>query len=104
MQTSAMLDGNDWVLVGEKTLISNGGIADFYVTFARTGEGEVGEAVMPREYLAAHCKAANIGPVLAVRHRELEEPGAAKLGHQRAAGAVGIRRMRVVDPLVAPFF
>jgi acyl-CoA dehydrogenase len=28
------------VLVGEKTLISNGGIADFYLTFARTGEGE----------------------------------------------------------------
>ena len=28
------------MLVGEKTLISNGGIADFYMTFARTGEGE----------------------------------------------------------------
>jgi acyl-CoA dehydrogenase len=40
MQTSAMRDGNEWVLVGEKTYISNGGIADFYVTFARTGEGE----------------------------------------------------------------
>ena len=40
MQTSAMRDGNEWVLVGEKTFISNGGIADFYVTFARTGEGE----------------------------------------------------------------
>jgi len=40
MSTSAMRDGNEWVLVGEKTLISNGGIADFYVTFARTGEGE----------------------------------------------------------------
>jgi acyl-CoA dehydrogenase len=40
IQTSALLDGNEWVLVGEKTLISNGGIADFYVTFARTGEGE----------------------------------------------------------------
>lgn len=38
--TSAMRDGNHWVLVGEKTLISNGGIADFYLTFARTGEGE----------------------------------------------------------------
>ena len=38
--TSAMLDGDEWVLVGEKTYISNGGIADFYVTFARTGEGE----------------------------------------------------------------
>jgi acyl-CoA dehydrogenase len=40
MQTSAMRDGNEWVIVGEKTLISNGGIADFYATFARTGEGE----------------------------------------------------------------
>ena len=40
MQTSAMRDGNEWVLFGEKTYISNGGIADFYVTFARTGEGE----------------------------------------------------------------
>lgn len=37
---SAMRDGNEWVLVGEKTYVSNGGIADFYVTFARTGEGE----------------------------------------------------------------
>ena len=40
MSTSGMREGNEWVLVGEKTLISNGGIADFYVTFARTGEGE----------------------------------------------------------------
>jgi acyl-CoA dehydrogenase len=40
MATSAMKDGNEWVLVGEKSYISNGGIADFYVTFARTGEGE----------------------------------------------------------------
>lgn len=40
IQSSAMRDGDEWVLVGEKTLISNGGIADFYVTFARTGEGE----------------------------------------------------------------
>ena len=28
-----------YVLNGEKTWISNGGIADFYVVFARTGEG-----------------------------------------------------------------
>ncbi len=40
MATSAMGDGNEWVLVGEKSYISNGGIADFYLTFARTGEGE----------------------------------------------------------------
>jgi acyl-CoA dehydrogenase len=47
MSTSAMRDGNEWVLVGEKTYISNGGIADFYVTFARTGEGEGARACRP---------------------------------------------------------
>jgi len=35
---SAREDGETWVLDGEKTWISNGGIADFYVLFARTGE------------------------------------------------------------------
>jgi acyl-CoA dehydrogenase len=37
-RTTAARDGNDWVLDGEKTWISNGGIADIYVLFARTGE------------------------------------------------------------------
>jgi acyl-CoA dehydrogenase len=36
--TSARKDGTQYVLDGEKTWISNGGIADFYVLFARTGE------------------------------------------------------------------
>ncbi|MRX11114.1 acyl-CoA dehydrogenase [Pseudoduganella sp. FT25W] len=38
MQCAAVRDGDDYVLNGEKTWISNGGIADFYVVFARTGE------------------------------------------------------------------
>lgn len=38
LQCSARLDGDSYVLNGEKTWISNGGIADFYVLFARTGE------------------------------------------------------------------
>jgi acyl-CoA dehydrogenase len=38
MQCSATLDGHGYVLNGEKTWISNGGIADFYIVFARTGE------------------------------------------------------------------
>lgn len=38
MQCAAVCDGDDYVLDGEKTWISNGGIADFYVVFARTGE------------------------------------------------------------------
>ena len=40
MRASAERIGDEWELIGEKTYISNGGIADFYLTFARTGEGE----------------------------------------------------------------
>ncbi|MFT5711604.1 MAG: acyl-CoA dehydrogenase [Halioglobus sp.] len=39
MSTSAKKDGDHYVLNGCKTWISNGGIADFYTVFVRTGEG-----------------------------------------------------------------
>ena len=35
---SATIEGDDYILVGEKTWVSNGGIADLYTVFARTGE------------------------------------------------------------------
>ena len=35
---TATLDGDEYILNGEKTWISNGGIADVYTVFARTGE------------------------------------------------------------------
>ena len=38
MTMRAARDGGDWVLDGCKTWISNGGIADFYCVFARTGD------------------------------------------------------------------
>jgi len=38
LQCAARLDGDAYILDGEKTWVSNGGIADFYVLFARTGE------------------------------------------------------------------
>lgn len=38
MATSARRDGDEYVLNGSKTWISNGGIADFYTVFARTGD------------------------------------------------------------------
>jgi acyl-CoA dehydrogenase len=38
LTTTAREDGNGYVLDGVKTWISNGGIADFYTVFARTGE------------------------------------------------------------------
>jgi acyl-CoA dehydrogenase len=36
---TATRDGDTYVIEGEKSWISNGGIADFYVVFARSGEG-----------------------------------------------------------------
>jgi acyl-CoA dehydrogenase len=42
---TARRDVNHYVLVGEKTWISNGGIADLYVVFARTGEGPGGKGL-----------------------------------------------------------
>jgi acyl-CoA dehydrogenase len=38
LSCQARAEGDHYVLDGEKTWISNGGIADFYVVFARTGE------------------------------------------------------------------
>ena len=38
LRCTARLEGDAYVLDGDKTWISNGGIADFYVVFARTGE------------------------------------------------------------------
>jgi acyl-CoA dehydrogenase len=39
MSTRARRQGDAWTLDGTKTWISNGGIADFYVTFAKADEG-----------------------------------------------------------------
>lgn len=40
MRTTAHRDGDSWVIDGEKTWISNGGIADFYVVFCRVADTE----------------------------------------------------------------
>ncbi|MFY9513576.1 MAG: acyl-CoA dehydrogenase family protein, partial [Rubrivivax sp.] len=45
MACSARIEGEHAVLDGEKTWISNGGIADFYVVFARTGEAAAARGI-----------------------------------------------------------
>jgi acyl-CoA dehydrogenase len=47
MGCEARAHGDHYIVNGEKTWISNGGIADFYVVFARTGDGG-SDAVSPR--------------------------------------------------------
>lgn len=40
IKTTAVKDGNDWVINGGKLWITNGGIAQFYTVFAKTGPAE----------------------------------------------------------------
>ena len=37
VRTTAVRDGDDWILDGDKVWITNGGIADFFTVFAKTG-------------------------------------------------------------------
>ncbi|MBI2683565.1 MAG: acyl-CoA dehydrogenase family protein [Acidobacteriales bacterium] len=55
MSTTARREGDSYVVDGEKTWISNGGIADFYTVFARFPEG--GE----KSYIALVVDASNPG-------------------------------------------
>jgi len=48
MQTRARQDGNDWILNGEKTWITNGSVADVAVVWARTEDGIRGFLVEKR--------------------------------------------------------
>ncbi len=40
LKTTAVPDGDDWILNGSKLWITNGGIAQFFTVFARTGPAE----------------------------------------------------------------
>lgn len=85
---TAVRDGDDYVLNGEKTWISNGGIADVYTLFARTGEapgakglsafvvpaGLPGFEVVERlEVIAPH-------PLATLRFTDCRVPASAMLG------------------------
>jgi acyl-CoA dehydrogenase len=68
MAMTARRDGAHWVLDGQKTWISNGGIADFYVVFARQVEpGATPEARGTRSIAAFVVDADNAGLRIAER-------------------------------------
>ena len=48
MRTTARLDGDEWVLNGSKAWITNGGIADLAIVWARTDDGVRG-FIVPKE-------------------------------------------------------
>ncbi len=52
VKTTAVRDGDDWILNGEKLWITNGGIADFFTVFAKTsleGRGHITAFIVTRD-------------------------------------------------------
>ena len=86
--TTARADGGGWVLDGSKTWISNGGIADHYVVFARSGDvpGTQGlsafivDAGNPGLEIAARIAVIAPHPLATLRFHSCRVPGSALIG------------------------
>jgi len=109
LSCAARAEGGGYVLSGEKTWISNGGIADFYVVFARTGEaagargisafviepGARGFAIAERiEAIAPH-------PLARLIFRECFVSGAQRLGEPGHGFKVAMATLDVLRTSVA---
>jgi len=101
IQTSAILDGNEWVLVGKKTLISNGGIADFYLTFARTGEGEGAKGlsafIVPAELVTVEERIEVIAPhpLARLKYDKVHIPADAIVGEPGEGFRIGMETLNL---------
>lgn len=60
LKTTAVRDGDDWVLNGNKLWITNGGIAQFFTVFAKTGTGEKGQ--LTAFIVTSDQKGVSVGP------------------------------------------
>ena len=102
IETEARSDGNGFVLSGEKTWISNGGIADVYTVFARTGEGPGAKGLSaflvpadaPGLEIAERIDVIAPHPLARLRFNEMRLPGSALIGE---AGAGFRIAMSVLD-------
>jgi acyl-CoA dehydrogenase len=88
IETTARRDGGDYILEGEKTWISNGGIADFYVVFARTGEAPAAKGlsafIVPADVaglsIAERIDVIAPHPLARIRFAEARVPASAMIG------------------------
>jgi acyl-CoA dehydrogenase len=109
MSSVATKDGHDYVLKGEKIFISNGGIADVYTVFARTGEApgtrgisafvvfadtkgfEIAERI---ETIAPH-------PLARIRFNDCRIPASHLLGSSGEGFKIAMRTLDIFRPSVA---
>lgn len=106
---AAFADGDAYVLDGEKTWISNGGIADFYVVFARTGEepGARGisafivDADMPGLAIAERIEVIAPHPLARLRFSGCRVPARRRLGDPGDGFKIAMRTLDVFRTSVA---
>ena len=109
MQCSATADGDDYLINGEKTWISNGGIADFYVLFARTGEAPgsrgisafIVEAGLPGFEIAERIDVIAPHPLARLRFTNCRVPRSQMVGAPGEGFKVAMRTLDVFRTSVA---
>ena len=109
MQCTATRDGDCWLLHGEKTWISNGGIADVYCVFARSGEtpgtrgisGFVVTPDMPGFEVAERLHVMAPHPLARLRFDGLRVPAANLLGAPGEGFKLAMRTLDIFRASVA---
>jgi acyl-CoA dehydrogenase len=106
---AARRDGDSFVLDGEKTWISNGGIADVYTVFARTGEGPgakglsvfIVPAATPGLEIAERLETGAPHPLARLRFAGLRVPASALIGPSGAGFRIAMSVLDVFRSTVA---
>lgn len=109
MTCTARLEGADYLLDGEKTWISNGGIADFYVVFARTGEAPgsrgisafIVDAGTPGFEIAERIDLIAPHPLARLRFSNCRIPATQRIGNAGEGFKVAMRTLDVFRTSVA---
>ena len=109
MRCSATRAGDDYVLNGEKTWISNGGIADFYVVFARTDDAP-GAKGISAFIVDANCEGLEIAeridvvaphPLARLRFFNMRIPASQRIGDSGGGFKVAMATLDVFRTSVA---
>lgn len=109
LSCSAHRDGNDFILDGKKTWISNGGLADFYCVFART-DPEAGsrgitafivEAASPGLHIEEQIDVMSPHPIATLRFEACRVPAANMLGELNQGFKLAMRTLDIFRASVA---
>jgi acyl-CoA dehydrogenase len=108
MQTTAQVDGSGWVLNGEKTWISNAGIADHYVVFCRipdSGDKSYGAFVVdadnPGMQVTERIKVIAPHVLGTLKFENCHVPGSAVIGAPGAGLKIALTTLDVFRTTVA---